>query len=151
MHGERVPEGVRRDLGADARLLCPLLEDQPEALAGESIATVVQEEGLLLAVARNERSGLFQIRLEGANGGGVNGNDALARSLAAGTPGASDNPLTQIDVAEVRDTSSVTLIPVAYSSSNIALSRLASGVDERTGASSNSSISSRRRHEAATC
>src|SRR3972149_7912085 len=40
-----------------------------------------------------------------------------------------------------RDTSSVTRMPVAYNSSSMALSRLASGVDRRAGCSRSSSIS----------
>src|SRR5215218_7112993 len=95
MRRERMPQRVRRDI-PDPRALRVRLQDQPESLAGEAVAAVVEEKRRLVR-HRDRRARLVEIALQRYDCRGTQRHVPLPARLTA----AADRRLLQVDVVEI--------------------------------------------------
>jgi hypothetical protein len=95
--GEGVAQRVRAHLAGEPRGGRVALDDLVEPLARETVATVVDEQPCLEAVADQLRAAVAEVGAERSRRGPADGDHPLLRALAAGTQ---DAPL-QVQVADL--------------------------------------------------
>ena len=93
-----VPEGVGRDVGANARLLNVVLDDQLQPLARQPPPSWVEEHRFLRRVQLARHTAFSALRAEPRGAPIVHGDDPLLRALAEAAHG----PGSQIDVFSVQ-------------------------------------------------
>jgi hypothetical protein len=97
LRGATAPEGVRRDLHVEARLVGVEMHAAQERFVGHPFAEAIEEQRRFVRVAHEERAHGSEIAFQQAQGGLADGHDALLVAFAEhdGRETGQSSPLTQ--------------------------------------------------------